>query len=174
MSEILHIPSWDEYFMRHVYLVATKSKDTRTKIGAILVRDKRVISEGYNGLPQGVDDNLLERYERPEKYFWFEHGERNAIFCCARYGIQSLGTVLYTQGIPCADCARAVIQAGVKEVVIHRQWKTKKATSPDAEATWRRSLEKSETMFLEANVNVREFDMVLGVQGLSDGVIYNL
>jgi dCMP deaminase len=172
--ETLPIPSWDEYFMRHVYLVASKSKDTRTKIGAVLVRNKRVISEGYNGLPQGVNDNAVERYERPEKYFWFEHGERNAIFSCARHGIDTLGTTMFTQGIPCADCARAVIQAGVKEVVIHKQWSNKRTQADMTAANWRRGLGHSETMFQEAGILVREFDMVLGVQGLSDGKIYNL
>src|SRR5438045_6573381 len=108
----LKIPSWDEYFMRHVYLVASKSKDTRTKIGAVIVRDKRIISEGYNGICQGVYDHIESRYVKPKKYFFFEHGERNAVYGCARHGIATLGAKIYTQGIPCADCARAVIQAG--------------------------------------------------------------
>jgi dCMP deaminase len=172
-NQSLPIPTWDEYFMRHVYLVASKSKDTRTKIGAVLVRDKRVISEGYNGICKGVYDHVLERYERPEKYFWFEHGERNAIFGCALHGISSKDANLYTQGIPCADCTRAVIQAGISSVIIHKQWGDKNKTK-DTDTTWRRGLDRSYKMFEEAGITVRVFNLVLGVKGLSDGVIYDL
>ena len=123
MEQLLEIPSWDELFMRHAYLISSKSKDTSTKIGAIIVKDNRyIISEGFNGLPIGVNDNIEERYQRPFKYNLFEHAERNSIYQCARQGIITKGTVMFTQGIPCTDCARAVIQAGIKEVIVHKQW----------------------------------------------------
>jgi dCMP deaminase len=161
------MPSWDEYFMRHAYLASSKSKDTRTKIGAVLVRDKRIISEGYNGMPMKVDDFPQSRYERPEKYFWFEHGERNACYCCARHGISTLGAVMYTQGIPCADCGRAVIQCGVTEVIVHKQWQ-----EFERQFYWEKWLESSkrtESMFQEAGVTIRVFDQVLDIQSILDG-----
>lgn len=167
MSTFPAPPSWDELFMRHVYLIASKSKDTRTKIGAILVRDKRVISEGYNGMPMGVCDCKPERFERPEKYFWFEHAERNSVYTCARYGIATEKTVMFTQGVPCADCARAVIQGGISEVVVHKQWQ-----HFEKEFYWEKwldSTKRSTAMLEEAGIPVRVYDGILGVKGYLDG-----
>lgn len=158
------IPSWDELFMRHAYLIATKSKDERTQIGAVIVKDNRVISEGYNGIPQRVLDNVSARQERPEKYFWFEHAERNSVFGCARHGISSAGATIYTQGIPCADCSRAVIQAGIREVVVHSRWE--KQFNVDK---WKENAIRSKKMFEEAGLRVRSIDTRLGIKGYCDG-----
>jgi dCMP deaminase len=163
------IPSWDELFMRHVYLIASKSKDTRTKVGAILVKDKRVIAEGYNGICQSVNDSILERYERPEKYFWFEHAERNSVYDCARRGISSLGAISYTNGIPCVDCARGIIQAGITEVVVHKQWQEFEQIIHREK--WQGHNERSIAMFTEAGIKIRVYDKLLGIQGFLDGRI---
>ena len=72
--------SFNNWFLQGVYWVASKSKDPKTKIGAILVKDRRIISTGYNGIPMEVDDSINDRHQRPEKYKWYEHGERNAIY----------------------------------------------------------------------------------------------
>ena len=168
----LKIPSWDELFMRHAYLISSKSKDTRTKIGAVLIRDKRVISEGYNGIPIGVCDCKSERFERPEKYFWFEHAERNSVYACARYGIASQGTIMYTQGVPCADCARACIQAGIKEVVVHKQWQ--EYENKFNWEKWIDSTKRSTAMLEEAGISVRVFDMTLGLQSMLDGKVVDV
>ena len=163
-------PSWDEYFMRHVYLVATKSKDFRTKIGAVLVLDKRIISEGYNGICRCVLDDIShvsERYERPEKYFWQEHAERNSFYNCSYNGITTNGSILYTNGIPCSECARAVIQCGVKEVIVHKQWQ-----EFEQKFYWEKFIEsakRSKIMFDEADIKIRVFNMFLGVSGMLDG-----
>lgn len=169
MNETLPNPSWNELFMRHAYLISSKSKDTRTKIGAVLVKDRAVISEGYNGMPMGVDDCKCERLERPEKYFWFEHAERNSIYCCARYGTATAGSVMYTQGVPCADCTRAVIQAGIKQIVVHRQWE-----KYETEFYWEKWIEsgkRSVQMLSEANIPVLRYDGVLGIKSMLDGKI---
>lgn len=168
----LPIPAWDEYFMRHAYLASSKSKDSRTKIGAVLVRDKHVISEGYNGLPIGVCDCDPARYERPEKYFWFEHAERNSVFVCARYGTRTEGAVMFTQGVPCADCTRAVIQAGIKEVVVHKQWE--EYETKFYWEKWIDSCKRSNVMLEEAGVSVRRFDGVLGVKSMLDGKVVDV
>jgi dCMP deaminase len=156
--------NWDEFFMRQVYLVASKSKDTRTKIGSVLVKDNRVISQGYNGICMSVNDNVPERHERPLKYLYFVHAEHNSILSCARFGISSLGATLYTQGIPCASCAQAIIQAGVYEVVVHTQWPN--LTHSDK---WVESIQVSITMFDEANIRIRWLDKELGLKGMLDG-----
>jgi dCMP deaminase len=164
-------PSWDELFMRHVYLIASKSKDKKTKIGAVLVFDKAIISEGYNGFPRRVDDDVPERHERPEKYFWAEHGERNAVYDCARRGVRTVGSILYTNGVPCSDCARAVIQAGVKEVVVHAQWQEVEKTGSGWDK-WKESCARSEAMLTEAGVEIRVFDMILNEIAFRDGKVW--
>lgn len=114
----------DDIYMTAVYLFALASKDERTKIGAIIVGPEgEVISTGYNGFPRGVRDDLSNRQEKPDKDFWFEHAERNAIYNAARIGVSTKGCTMYTQGIPCDQgCSRAVIQAGIVKVVIHKEW----------------------------------------------------
>lgn len=171
-SASLPVPSWDELFMRHVYLIASKSKDERTKIGSILVRERHVISEGYNGLPVGVCDHVPERNQRPEKYFWFEHAERNSIFVCARYGHPTKGATMYTQGVPCSDCTRAAIQAGISEIVVHKQWQ-----EFEHKFYWEKWLEsgkRSNIMLQEAGIPVRIYDGVLGMKGVLDGKVIDI
>ena len=75
------VPNWDEYFMKMAEHVKTKSKDRSTQVGAVIVGEGHVVlSVGYNGFPRGVNDDIDSRYERPAKYMWTEHAERNAIF----------------------------------------------------------------------------------------------
>ena len=157
-------PTWDEFFMLHVYLVASKSKDPSTKIGAVIVRDNTVISEGYNGFCRKVNDNIAERWNRPEKYAWIEHGERNSIFNAARNGIKTLDGVMFTQEVPCVDCGRSVIQAGIKEIVLHKQWSD--IWKQIMQDKWKGAAEITLTMFKEAGINVRWLDKQLNVQSL--------
>jgi len=109
---------WTEYFLGIAEQVKLKSKDESTQIGAVIVgKDKEILSTGYNSFPRGLDDNLPERQERPVKYFYFEHAERNAIYNAARVGIPLDGSTIYlTSGLPCADCGRAIINSGIKKV----------------------------------------------------------
>ena len=69
----------------------------------------------------GIRDDVPERLERPTKYLWMEHAERNAIYNAARAGTSTEGCSIYVQIMPCMDCARAIVQAGIREVVISRQ-----------------------------------------------------
>lgn len=110
--------TWPQYYRNIAEVVKTKSKDNSTKVGAVLVaKDNTVISIGYNSFPRGIIDDKPERQERPEKYFWFEHAERNAIYNAARSGVSTLGVTLYlTVAVVCCDCARAIINAGVTDV----------------------------------------------------------
>jgi dCMP deaminase len=109
---------WDEYYLDMATLVASRSEDESTKCGSVIVgTGNQVISTGYNGFPRGVK-NLSERNERPIKYKYFEHAERNAIFNAARSGVSTLASKMYLTGYPCCDCARAIIQAGIGLIVI--------------------------------------------------------
>ena len=110
--------NWNDYFVSLLGPIAAKSKDTSRKIGCIIVGpDKEIRSTGFNGLPRGCNDTLPERYERPEKYFWFEHAERNAIYNAARHGASLEGCTAYVNMPPCMDCARGIVQSGITKVV---------------------------------------------------------
>jgi dCMP deaminase len=112
--------SWDKFFMGLADYVSRKSKDRSTKVGAVLVtKDHRVLGVGWNGFPRGVNDDVDIRHERPLKYLLSEHAERNSIFNAAADGIRVSGATIYMSksGAPCADCARAIIQSGIREVV---------------------------------------------------------
>jgi dCMP deaminase len=114
---------WDQRFLRLALETAGWSKDPSTQVGAVIVGpDREIRSTGYNGLPRGVDDNNPEREARPGKYFFYEHAERNAIFNAARVGIPLKDCTIYVTSKPlkfgcCADCVRAIIQAGITRVV---------------------------------------------------------
>ena len=112
--------SWDEYFMGVSYLSAQRSKDPSTQVGACIVSsDNKILSMGYNGFPNGVSDDEFpwerEGEELQTKYPYVTHSELNAIL---NYRGGSLeGTKLYVSLFPCNECAKAIIQAGIKTVV---------------------------------------------------------
>ncbi len=109
---------WDIRFLRLAREVATWSKDRSTQVGAVIVGEDRTPgSYGYNGFPRSIDDDREDRHERPSKYDWTEHAERNAIYNAARMGVALKGDTIYVTHIPCADCARGIIQVGIARVV---------------------------------------------------------
>jgi len=113
------IPGWDEYYLNICKVVAERSKDVNTQIGCVIIGPNREIrSTGYNSFPRGIRDDVPERMERPAKYLWIEHAERNAICNAARMGTPTERCTIYVDIMPCMDCARAVVQAGIIRVVI--------------------------------------------------------
>lgn len=106
-------------YLEIAHAVSKLSKDKSTKVGAVILgKDSmEVRSLGYNGAPRGCPaDEDEKRTARPEKYFWMEHAERNAIYNAARVGVPLAGSTLIVTHPPCMDCARAIVQAGIKEV----------------------------------------------------------
>jgi dCMP deaminase len=98
-----------------------ESPDPRTKIGcAIVAPSGNLRSAACNDYPLGVQRNVPERAEAPLKYAWLEHAERNAIYQAARKGISVEGCTMFVELPPCIDCARAIIQAGIVQVVINQ------------------------------------------------------
>lgn len=94
------------------------SKDRSRKVGAVIAdRNGSVRSIGYNGFPRGADEGVVARHERPAKYLWTEHAERNAIFDAARAGVALDGCSMYVPWFPCMDCARAIVQSGISRLV---------------------------------------------------------
>lgn len=142
--------TWPEYYLAIAESVKLKSKDIRTQIGAVIVgSDKQIVSTGYNSFPRNIVDDNQDRQVRPEKYFWMEHAERNAIYNAALNGVSTKGTSIYlTCGIPCSDCARGIINAGIKKVYCKQEDTTKNREHWDEHA--KRSME----MFTEADVDV--------------------
>jgi dCMP deaminase len=145
---------WVEYFRNLAHNVKLKSKDINTQIGAVIVgKDKEIVSTGYNSFPRGIDDTKKQRQEKPEKYFFFEHAERNAIYNAARIGVSTKGTTMYLScGVPCADCARGIINAGIVRIFCE------KGGSASRGPKWEESAERSWEMFDEASVKVCFYD----------------
>ena len=112
------ILKWDNRWLDLADHISQWSKDQSTKVGCVVVgKANQVLSLGYNGFPRGVNDRLPERHERPAKYQWTEHAERNAIYNAAQTGTSLTGAVLYVPWFPCVDCARGIVQAGIDVVV---------------------------------------------------------
>ncbi len=112
--------SWDEYFMGVALLAAERSKDPNTRVGACIVDDQnRILSTGYNGFPQGCSDDDFpwnrDEAEGETKYKFVVHAELNAILNTR--GKSLAGSRLYVGLFPCHECAKAIIQAGIREVI---------------------------------------------------------
>lgn len=116
------ITKWDLRFMRIADLeVAQWSKDRSRKIGAVIVKDREIVTTGFNGMPRGVNDDIDARHERPEKYHWFIHAEPNAIINAARQGKCTLNADIYVNLFPCDTCAGFIVQAGIKRVFVDKE-----------------------------------------------------
>lgn len=112
--------SWDEYFMGIAKLSGFRSKDPNTQVGACIVsEDNKILSVGYNGFPMGCsdDDFPWEREGEPldTKYFFVAHSELNAILNYRGLGLD--GSKIYVSLFPCNECAKAIIQAGIKTII---------------------------------------------------------
>jgi dCMP deaminase len=143
---------WDARWMAMATLVATWSKDRSRKVGCVIVDYRQVVvSLGWNGFPRGVEDDVDERHDRPAKYLWTEHAERNAIYNAASTGIKLKGTRLYCNLYPCADCARAIIQSGINLVIVRTQPKWNDVTYRDSFAVTKEMLKEAKVVvkFLE-------------------------
>jgi dCMP deaminase len=166
-------PSWDRLFMRLVYEYASKSKDPSSKIGAVVVRDRRPILFGYNGFPEGVEDTQERLLNRELKLPFTEHAERNVIDMAAAFGISSAGGTLYTQILPCSGCAKAIMQAKIVEVVVHRPADEYFKTCFTG-GTWAKEHEFTRIMFSEKKMKVRYIEETIGCMGYFGGKMIEL
>ena len=113
--------NWDEYFMGIAMLAARRSKDPNTQVGACIVsQDNIIISTGYNGMPKGCSDDEFPwdrsgENEAATKYPYVVHAELNAILNAS--GRDLRGSRIYVALVPCNECAKAIIQSGIKEVI---------------------------------------------------------
>lgn len=142
---------WDRRFLDLADHISAWSKDSSTKVGCVIVdTSKRVRSLGYNGFPVGVNDDVEERQQRPEKYLWTEHAERNAIYTAARTQTNLEDCILYCNYLPCADCARAIIQTGISCVV----YKHENVNGAKESSNWEATKSISKRMLKEAGVEL--------------------
>ena len=136
---------WDKRFLNLAEHISTWSKDPSKKIGAVAVGDQRqILAQGYNGFPRGIND-ADERYDnREEKYKLVVHAEMNVIYNASYNGVSLNGSTLYVHGLPvCSDCAKGVIQVGIKRIVMPSQ---------DIPEHWEQSWQKTKEMFNEAGI----------------------
>ena len=153
MSEsVVEMSKWDRRFFELSHLVATWSEDTSRKVGAIIVgpaNDIRAI--GFNGLPRRVNSDHAQRHSKEggEKYYWFEHAERNAIYNAARSGTSTESCRMYSSLFPCSDCTRAIIQSGIAQLNTF--------LPPESDEFFERSFEVARQMLVEAAIELRIF-----------------
>ncbi len=144
MPVVLPTPiNWHRRFLELARHFASWSKDPSTQVGAVIVNDKRqVLGHGYNGFPRGVDDSPERYNDRPTKYAHVVHAELNAILNTGdRNALE--GSTLYCTHFPCGECAKAIIQAGIKAVFVPRDSRL---------CRWAEGHEVADTMFEEAGI----------------------
>ena len=134
-------------FMSDAIAIASYSRDPSTKVGSIIVDGlNKIISRAYNDLPVGADSSIKSRFNKNIKLYYLEHAERSAIYFCANNGISTKNTTMYVTLYPCIDCARAIIQSGIKRVV---------CTKPNfSDEKWGESWRIAEELFNECGIEV--------------------
>lgn len=144
-----NVITWDEYFMGVAKLSAKRSKDPNTQVGCCIVNeDKRIVAVGYNGMPRGCEDNeypwnVREGLLHNTKYAYVVHAELNAILNATT---QLKNCTLYVTLFPCNECAKAIIQSGIKEIV----YEDNKYEGKDFDLA-------SKKMMQSANIKLRQF-----------------
>jgi dCMP deaminase len=137
---------WDQRFLVLASHIAGWSKDPSTKVGAVAVRDRRILATGYNGLPSGVTDSDSRLKDRDTRLALTTHAEQNCVAYAARNGVCLTGSTMYVFPLmTCSVCAALLIQAGINKVVV-----------PDfvEPLRWQEDFAWAKTMFIEAGIAV--------------------
>ena len=115
MTEKEEINEWDIIFMQEATLWSRRSHDSQTQCGCVIVKNKTVISTGYNGFVREIDDSVLPD-TRPDKYPFMIHAEANAIYNAVRLGRSTLYSTIYITAPPCLGCLQMLYQCGIKNI----------------------------------------------------------
>lgn len=136
---------WDKRYLKLAAGVANWSKDPSSKIGAIAVGSKgQVLAQGYNGFPRGISDSFDRYANKDVKYKFVVHAEMNCIYNATYNGVSLDGATLYVHGLPvCSDCAKGIIQVGIKKVIMPLD---------EYPIHWLKSFAYSSELFAEAGV----------------------
>lgn len=145
-SENKFLSLWDRRFLRIAEEVRLWSKDPGTKVGCVLVTDRRMIASGYNGFPSTLSDSLELYEDRDYKLAVTVHAEANAILNAAKNGAKTQSCTAYVTFPPCSQCAAALIQAGVSKVICPNP-----ATAPER---WRASFKLANEMLYQSGVKL--------------------
>jgi len=140
---------WDQRFLGLAHEVATWSKDD-VQVGAVVIDDLRIPKGfGYNGIPRNLDDADPFKHQKPQKSWYWEHAERNILYSCARNGISCDDCTMYVTHASCCDCTRAIIQSGIKRLVVDSA-----CLNPHGKfwQKWQHQIEVSKHMLLEAGI----------------------
>lgn len=145
------VNKWLNRYMGLAEQVSTWSKDPNTKVGAVIVGSKgQILTQGYNGFPRRIKDTDKRLEDRDTKLKYVVHAEMNAIFNATYSGVSLDGSTLYVYGLPiCSECAKGIIQVGIKKVVIQME-------SISIRPQWEESWLVSADMFREAGVQIIE------------------
>jgi dCMP deaminase len=133
------------------YAISQFSKDPDKKVGSIFLHPKtfQILSTGYNGFPRKVNETN-KRWKKPEKYKWVVHSEQNGIYNATLNGVKLKNSILFTTKFPCNDCAKGLIQAGIKQIYTYKPNLKHK--------TWGESMKISLKMFKETNIIIHYLD----------------
>lgn len=143
---------WDRRFVELARHIASWSKDPSTQVGCVVVGpDREIRSTGFNGFPRGVEDCAKRLADRSQKYPLICHAEENAIMQAARVGVALSGCSMYVTWPPCTRCARGLVQAGVKRVVV--------PAGLEIPPRWQSDFELSMALLEEAGVQLQEVRM---------------
>jgi dCMP deaminase len=146
MSNLLTAEGWGDKYIHLAKEISTWSKDPSTKVGAVVVgRDGQILSQGFNGFPRGIKDSDDRLNNRERKYELIVHAEMNAIYNASLTGVSLKDSTLYVYGLPiCNECAKGIIQVGIKKVIAMRPEKYNIA--------WEESINNARNLFNEAEV----------------------
>jgi len=140
---------WDKRYMELAKQVGTWSKDPSKQIGAVAIGSKgQVLAQGYNGFPRGIDDNESRLNTKETKYKYVVHAEMNLIYNATFNGISLNGSTVYVSGLPvCSECAKGLIQVGVKQIVMSKD------SLEGADEKWLDSFELTIALLNEAGIH---------------------
>jgi dCMP deaminase len=142
---------WDIRFIKLAQEVSTWSIDPSTKVGCVLVKNKRVISTGYNGFPKNISDNFDRLMDREQKYEITVHAEVNAVTTAALHGVSTEGSTAYITLMPCSRCASVLINAGVTAVCV--------LANPVTPDRWLSNFILASNLLAEAGVTYQTIDI---------------
>lgn len=140
---------WHDRYLELAQHISKWSKDPSKQIGAIVIGSAgQVLAQGYNGFPRGIADHKSDYANREIKYTKVVHAEMNAIYNASRTGVSLEGSTMYVYGLPvCHECAKGIIQVGIKHVVMRK-------TYDNSKSRWKDSCTLAEQLFKEAGVSI--------------------
>jgi dCMP deaminase len=149
---------WAHHYLGLAYKTASLSKDPSTKVGAVIVgKRKEVRSTGYNGFPRGIEDRAIRFASREEKLLYTIHAEANSLYNALLTGVSVEGSIIVTTHFPCTECAKAIIQCGITEVISDMP-------SSDYLDRWEQSIRHANSLFMEAGVSCAFFSYFRGLE----------